>query len=165
MRIGEHRDAGVKCAIKLIPKQKVHEFQILKDLMMGELQALEETSHPHILRIYELLHDQNFYFIVSEFVKYGELFDFITKRSEMSVGALTEEETKNIARQLFYAINYMHKQGIMHRDIKPENILIEDPEKLIIKLTDFGFAKFFKEKDQANEQLGSPIYMPPEIVK
>lgn len=66
--------------------------------MMGELQILEDTSHPNILRIYELLHDDNFYFIISEFVRYGELFEFITKRSKSSVGALTENETKTIVK-------------------------------------------------------------------
>lgn len=30
------------------------------------------------MRIYELLHDKKFYFIVSEFVRYGELFEYIT---------------------------------------------------------------------------------------
>ena len=58
----------------------------------------------------------------------------------------------------------MHKQGIVHRDIKPENILIDNPEKIQIKLTDFGFARYFQEKDNMNDVLGSPIYMPPEIV-
>ena len=131
---------------------------------MGELQTLEDTAHPNILRIYELLHDDNFYFIVSEFIRYGELFDFISKRSESNIGALTESEAKTIVKQLFYALNYMHKLGIVHRDVKPENILIDNPDHLRIKLTDFGFARYFKEKDRMNDQLGSPIYMPPEIV-
>ena len=30
---------------------KVHEHKILKDLMMGELQVLEDTSHPNVMRI------------------------------------------------------------------------------------------------------------------
>ena len=51
----------------------------------------------------------------------------------------------------------MHYQGVVHRDIKPENILIDNPEKLQIKLTDFGFARYFKEKDLMKETLGSPI--------
>ena len=38
-------------------------------------------------------------------------------------------------------------------------------QDLIIKLTDFGFASYFDEKKKLKEVLGSPIYMPPEIVK
>lgn len=37
-------------------------------------------------------------------------------------------------------------------------------DDLYIKLTDFGFATYFNQKDQLDEVLGSPIYMPPEIV-
>ena len=45
--------------------------------MKNELLILEETSHPNIMRIYELLNDDKFYFVVSEFIRYGELYDFI----------------------------------------------------------------------------------------
>lgn len=45
--------------------------------MRNELKVLEETQHPNIMRIYELLQDDKFYFVVSEFIRYGELYDFI----------------------------------------------------------------------------------------
>ena len=49
--------------------------------MSDELKILEATAHPNIMRIYELLHDDKFYFIVSEFIRYGELYEFIVSRS------------------------------------------------------------------------------------
>jgi calcium-dependent protein kinase len=134
--------------------------------MRNELQILEETSHPNIMRVYELLHDDKFYFIVSEFIRHGELYDMILERSKSPQGALTEKEVKTVVRQIFLALNYMHLKGIVHRDIKPENVLIENLENLEIKLTDFGFATYFDHrKGELNEVLGSPLYMPPEIVK
>ena len=45
--------------------------------MKDELHVLEEITHPHIMRIYELLEDDDFYFIVSEYIRHGELFDFV----------------------------------------------------------------------------------------
>jgi len=45
-------------------------------------------------------------------------------------------------RQLFEALQHVHRQGVVHRDIKPENILLDD--SLDIKLTDFGFASVLK---------------------
>ena len=57
----------------------------------------------------------------------------------------------------------MHQNKIVHRDIKPENVLVENKETLQIKLTDFGFATYFD--GELDDVLGSPMYMPPEIVK
>ena len=48
--------------------------------MKNELQVLEDVSHPNIVRIYELLHDDSFYFIVSEYVKFGELYEFMIQK-------------------------------------------------------------------------------------
>lgn len=56
----------------------------MQNLMHNELEVLETTAHPNIVRIYELLHDNKFYFIVSEFIRYGELYDFIVKKESIS---------------------------------------------------------------------------------
>ena len=42
---------------------------------------------------------------------------------------------------------------------------MESMDDLSVKITDFGFATFFDENDLLDEVLGSPIYMPPEIVR
>lgn len=59
----------------------------------------------------------------------------------------------------------MHQKNIVHRDIKPENILMDTVnDDLYVKLTDFGFATHFQQNTKIDQVLGSPIYMPPEIV-
>lgn len=50
------------------------------------------------MRIYEILDDEKFYFIVSEFIRYGELYDYIVQRSESSLGPMTENEVKSVAK-------------------------------------------------------------------
>ena len=53
-----------------------------------------------------------------------------------------------------------------HRDIKLDNILLKKKEG-IIKLTDFGFSAPIQGRDGTGlhkTQLGSPIYMAPEII-
>ena len=113
----------------------------------------------------ELLEDEAKFYIVSELVTGGELYDYIIKKKK-----LTEKSSANIIKQILLAINYMHKQNIVHRDIKPENILLSPEEGLSgddiqIKLTDFGFATFFKTEQGLKQVLGSPLYMAPEIVQ
>lgn len=61
--------------------------------MMDELNVLETVSHPNVLHVFELLHDDNFYFIVTDFMKHGELYDFIVEK-----GTICEKEVKHIIR-------------------------------------------------------------------
>jgi calcium-dependent protein kinase len=66
--------------------------------MNNELQILEGTSHPNIMRVYELLHDEKFYFIISEFIRHGELYEVIVNRAKSPEGALTESEVKIVVK-------------------------------------------------------------------
>ena len=38
------------------------------------------------------------------------------------------------------ALNYMKNIGVVHKDIKPENIMIENDDKELIKIIDFGYS-------------------------
>ena len=52
--------------------------------MKNELEVLAKANHPNIMHVFEILHDKKFYFIVSEFIRYGELFNYIVERTIMS---------------------------------------------------------------------------------
>ncbi|CAG0891325.1 unnamed protein product [Cyprideis torosa] len=107
----------------------------LREATMREIRILRKVAqHPYIIQLYDVFDSETFAFLVFELCRQGELFDYLT-----SVVALSEKKTRYIMRQLFNALNYVHKQGIIHRDVKPENILLDD--NFNIKLTDFGFAR------------------------
>ena len=48
-------------------------------LLKNELTILGEKSHPNIIRIVDLIEDDDNYYVVSELVKGGELFKRLTK--------------------------------------------------------------------------------------
>ena len=80
--------------------------------------------------------------------------------------------TKNIVSQILSALSCLHLHGIAHRDIKFENIMLESfnsadgNENIRIKLTDFGFASFFKSDEVTfMYSLGTKGYQAPEIYK
>jgi len=52
----------------------------MEDLMQNELTALWKLSHPSMIRIYELLHTDDKYYIISELIKEGELKKFADER-------------------------------------------------------------------------------------
>jgi serine/threonine protein kinase len=64
--------------------------------------------HPHIAHIYDLLHDDENFYIVQEIVRTGDLFKFLDLRNRTK-GRLTESEVRTLSKQLFSALDYMHK--------------------------------------------------------
>ena len=67
---------------------------------------------------------------------------------------------------IFDALTYCHQLGIVHRDIKPENLLFssKDTDTAIIKITDFGLARFVDGETFATTTCGTPGYVAPEIL-
>ena len=77
--------------------------------MENEVRILEDVSHPRIMRVYELLQDINHFYIVTEYIGHGELYQFnIQKNNSLAKGSLTEWEIIQIMKQIFQALNYMH---------------------------------------------------------
>jgi len=58
-------------------------------------------------------------------------------------------------------LQYIKSKKVAHRDIKIENMLVN--ELFEIKFADFGFASLSKEVEQ--QQMGTPIYVAPEIIE
>ena len=115
------------------------------------------------MKVFEIVEDDGHYYIISELMAGGELYDRI-----LQLKRFTEKDCANIMWQVLRGLNYMHKKNIAHRDIKPENILMEsvDTSNCNLKITDFGFAKCYDpEEGGLTETLGSPLYMAPEIIK
>lgn len=148
--------------MKIIKKTSLNQNKVLPTLMMNELDVLKKTNHPNIMNVVEILEDDMHYYVVSEILEGGELFDRITE-----VQSFSEKKAAYILQQVLLAINYMHKKNISHRDLKPENILLESKhvDSLEVKIADFGFASFFDPKEGLQTILGSPLYMAPELVK
>ena len=71
-----HLQAKIDCAIKFIRKKDIKTENQKKNLQ-NELELLEQLNNPGIMQIYELLHDNSNYYIVSELVTDGTLFDYL----------------------------------------------------------------------------------------
>lgn len=74
VRLCKQIATGKTFAIKIMQKKAIQKQQIYVQLLMNELSILSEKSHPRIMRIVELVEDDENYYIVSELLKGGELF-------------------------------------------------------------------------------------------
>ena len=111
------------CAMKIINKKEINSKDPLNSLLLpDELAALEELDHPHIVRVFDLLEDEENVYIVSELMDMNlkELIDIMEEKSHK----FTEAQIANIVYQLALALNYIHASNTIHRDLKPENILV-----------------------------------------
>jgi len=154
-----HKKTGIVRALKRINKRN----QISTELeIKNEIEILKKLDHPNIVKIFEFYNSTENYYIVTEFCKDGELFDYLAKN-----GAFKEDQVAYIAYQILSAVYFCHSSNILHRDLKPENILIESINKngyLDVKLIDFGIAKIFEKNKTENEIVGTSYYMAPEVL-
>lgn len=86
---------------------------------MMEIEILSELDHPHIIKLYETFDEGSDFFIVTELVEGGELFDRIVSKAHY-----TEKEARDLIKLMLETMAYMHNHGIVHRDLKPENLLL-----------------------------------------
>jgi calcium/calmodulin-dependent protein kinase I len=84
VRLCMHKDSGKTFAIKIMQKRAIEKQQIYVQLLQNELSILGEKSHPNIIRIVDLIEDNDNYYVVSELVKGGELFKRLTKVSSFT---------------------------------------------------------------------------------
>ena len=151
-------------AIKVI--EKVQENMIDDLEIKNEINILKTLSHPNIVKIYEFFDTPIYYYIVTEYCKKGELFDYIQNK-------YNERQLAVLFYQVFSGLVYLHEKKILHRDLKLENLMISEVEKDVItdeeyfwiKIIDFGTAKIFEKNRAERAVIGSSYYIAPEVLK
>ena len=86
----------------------------------------------------EFLYQNKKLCIVTQFANGGDFERLMKKKKHFS-----EEEALYYFTMLLFALDYLHKKGIVHRDFKPSNIFIQnyDDNVNILKIGDFGVSK------------------------
>ncbi|KAH8554382.1 kinase-like domain-containing protein [Umbelopsis sp. PMI_123] len=158
--LAEHRQTLQQVAIKTVDKrnfknedQKIHalnEKGISHDFSI-------RLHHKNIVEVYEVITDDDFIYIIMEYLEGGELFDKIKER-----GRLDENLARTWFREIVEAVKYIHDNGIVHRDLKPENVLLDKDQH--IRICDFGFGKVCDDQHLLTTYCGSPFYAAPEMV-
>ncbi|NWH61652.1 HUNK kinase, partial [Geococcyx californianus] len=158
---GMHIPTGEKVAIKVIDKRKAKQDSYILKNMKREPWIHQMVKHPNVVRLYETLETDNFYYMMMELCLGGDLLDRICDKKR-----LTEREVRRYTRQILSAVEHLHCKGIVHRDLKIENFLLDENNN--IKIVDFGLSNTAKFESLSQEllhtQCGSPAYAAPELL-
>ena len=155
VKLALHKLTQEKVAIKILEKKKINSKKDLERIEK-EIKYMKILNHPNIVKIYEIIEDENNFYIVMEYVPGGELFNYIVKNKR-----LTENEASFFYSQIIHIIQEIHKHKICHRDLKPENLLLT--QNKTIKIIDFGLSNEYI--DYLMTPCGSPCYASPEVIK
>lgn len=153
-----------ECALKILKAGE----KFSKASLQKEIAVLKALKHPNVNGMIDCFENVIYPDIVKkgtttvmvlELATRGELYDYIH-----ATGAFEEDLARWCFKGMMEGLNYCHGKNIAHRDLKPENVLLDGD--YIVKLVDFGFARFFNEgKDKMTTRLGTPGYVAPEILR
>ncbi len=146
--------AGGVCAIKLLKGAAGAMKPSVLEEFKNEFAILKDMRHPHIAEILDFGYDETIgqYYYTTELIEGSDLF--------RATETLTFDETCDLFVQALRALEYLHAYRIYHFDIKSANVLVTMTPTPSVKIIDFGLAGF----DPRGKLIGTPSYMPPEIV-
>src|SRR5260370_31764834 len=148
-------------ALKFLPDLMIHDRAVI-DQLKRETKRCLELTHPHIVRIYDFVHDERSGCISMEYVD-GETLAGLRCQKEQEV--FEPLELSAWIGQLCEALDYAHNRArIIHRDLKPANLM--GNQRRDLKVSDFGIARSMSESvsmlTMEQGRSGTLVYMSPQ---
>ncbi|GAB4321482.1 MAG: hypothetical protein Kow0074_12490 [Candidatus Zixiibacteriota bacterium] len=131
----------------------------LRERLHTEARSLARLVHQNIANVLHYLVEDDYHFIVMEFVDGKDLGEIIKES-----GPIPLDRLALIVPQICAAVSYAHQKNVIHRDLKPSNIMLTSAGE--VKVTDFGIAKILGAQSQTRTGVapGSLHYMAPEQI-
>lgn len=132
MWLAEHLGLKEYRAIKQVSKAIV-EYEVFR----REALILKSLRHPAIPIVYDLEEDQEFLYLIEEYLKGISLYTLIERQ-----GVMQEAEAVHYGVQICRLVEFLHSQGekpILYLDLQPNNLIICGST---VKIVDFGQAAY-----------------------
>lgn len=156
------RETGADVAAKLLWPQHAADPEIL-GRFVRERSVLLGLDHPRVVRVRDFVAEGRDLAIVMDLVAGPSLGRLLRER-----GTLPPATAVPLAVAVLDALDAAHRRGVVHRDVKPDNVLLARAgslEAADVRLADFGIAGIVQdEAAPGTELIGTPAYMPPELV-
>ncbi|MCO5572347.1 hypothetical protein L7F22_026100 [Adiantum nelumboides] len=135
-------------------KRKYYSWEECMDLR--EVKSLQKLNHPHIVRLKEVVRENNELFFIFEYMEFN-LYQVMKDH----IKPLSESRIRTWCLQIFQALENMHSNGYFHRDLKPENLLVTGD---LVKVADFGLAREVNSKPPYTDYVSTRWYRAPEVL-
>lgn len=139
-------------AIKRIPKH----YSAINSLR--EAQILRSLHHPNIPVLYDIEQDNDYYYLIEEYVDGESLEDFLLHQTIISQNTFLD-----ITLQLcdiFHFLHYHKPSPILYLDLKPEHIIVC---QMTVKLVDFNVSTFISNLGNVYHLFGNTDFSAPEL--
>lgn len=158
--LARHLKLKTDRAIKSIPKHTMSESSFsLEDSFPAEANLLKNLNHPGIPLIYDIDEDDDYVYIIEEFIQGESLDTFVSHQTNIS-----QELIIKFGIQLCDILDYLHHLSpypILYQDLKPEHIILCGNQ---IKIVDFGIAAFFTGSGKNYQIFGTEGFTAPEAL-
>ncbi|QBD82815.1 hypothetical protein EPA93_45380 [Ktedonosporobacter rubrisoli] len=157
-----HKHLDREDCIKELQYDRLSEDQ--ENSVLREGHILNKLEHKNIVRLRDLVVQDNKIYMIMAYVDGGNLTEFLKNTPD----SLSLDKIDTIIQQIADGLYYLHNEHhIIHRDLKPHNILRYSDDTIVI--ADFGLAKVIDTADIQSSysrlgNAGTPAYMAPEHI-
>ncbi|XP_027004420.1 receptor-interacting serine/threonine-protein kinase 2 isoform X1 [Tachysurus fulvidraco] len=161
----QHSDWRTTVAIKCLKLDSpVGERE--RNCLLKEAEVLHKARFNHIIQIFGVCNEPEFFCIVTEFMTNGSLDELLHEKTMYPVVAWPLR--LRILYEIALGVNFLHNMTppLLHHDLKTQNILLDG--EYHVKIADFGLSKWRQlsiskgSGSKPAEMGGTVIYMPPE---
>ena len=128
---------------------------------LTELHILYNNNSDYLIKFYDCYIENYNLCIITEFYENYDLLQIINNQKKQKK-YFSENFIWKIFIDLLLGIKYLHDNNIIHRDLKTANIFIDKNYNAYIG--DFGVSKILNDNVKTYTQIGTPLYLSPEII-
>ncbi|XP_049724358.1 tyrosine-protein kinase ABL2 isoform X5 [Elephas maximus indicus] len=129
--VGIWKKYSLTVAVKTLKEDTMEVEEFLK-----EAAVMKEIKHPNLVQLLGVCTLEPPFYIVTEYMPYGNLLDYLRECSREEVTAVV---LLYMATQISSAMEYLEKKNFIHRDLAARNCLVG--ENHVVKVADFGLSR------------------------
>ncbi|RHZ88048.1 hypothetical protein Glove_26g154 [Diversispora epigaea] len=196
VKLAVNLNTGEKVAIKMISTKGIQDSDRLKTGVWREVELLKFIEHPNIVNLIDTIETPKHLCLILEYIPGGELFDFVNDHFDKLTEDIAKDIFLQLVNIITYLhdVNIVHRdlklENILLQfpcpssnpssppsnsssdSLSPSSPQLSNSPSLsnswkpIIKLTDFGLAKFLeKNSPLSTTRCGSEEYAAPELIQ